>query len=765
MKRYEKILLLIFAGVFVLQLLAFIGKVSLFFLTTWVLTGSYLVAGYWLFNSKESRHVILSILAGVALSLTIFALPSVVLLNTNSYFDFFPVANGLLFIYLGFYLVIKRKSGPGLKSVKLLFVRSAVFLALSAFFTYTPVSFVPYRKIVYVLNNGNEYLQSNLRMFDYSEACQDAIKTGDCERAIENGLKEIQAGRFWLGLEEEPDKEDTKRKAALARLQNETTATPESITNSHLVFINEPDLWKICGTYSDVYEAYKCKADDAYEREKYDEALRSFVTAHFYLNACEHQNSYWNLEKAWSLNNIAHCYRKLGNYAYADSLFVNSIKQYEAVNDSADFGLAQLFSNFAFSLSDEANYTPSVRLFRVANAILRKDTVTSDSREAMVSNYLGMTENYLRQDSLRQALFFAKRAMHFSGKTKENASCKTALYYGVCLFRLNDYRRADSVLKTTLACYEQQPGTNVQMAAECNLVLGQVNIALARYEKAKAYLKKGMEITATNYGPASSRYANYMKVQAYLSAITGDYAEAEKQYTAVIGIYGREHGSRNNKLPDVLSELAGVNISLSDIKSAKANSDSALAIGAVYLSLTNPSNAGILNTAAYVSYCSGLFASSDTLYNKVIVINSNYGLGENAATADALNGLGLTATARRKFPKADSLFANSLLMHQHIYSDNHPLTATVYLNFGKLLIEQGRLTEAEEKIRKALQINTSFFKSDHDVFGDIFVALGDLAKKKKQNDIARENYTKALAIYRAKFDETHWKVNATQAKL
>lgn len=765
MKRYEKILLLLFAIIFLLQLLDFTGKVALFRLITWLLGGSYLFAGYWLLRTAEKKQAVLAVLSGIAFAPAVAFLPLLIWLHPNTIKYYLPVANALLFIFLGIYLLVKRKSGEDLKHRKLLFARSAVFLVLSGFFTYTPVSFTPYRKIMYALNNGNEYLQCNLRMFDYMYLHKEALKAGNCDLALEYALKENKAGRFWLGLEKDTDSEVTKGKTALTRLLRDTVVTVDQIVNSNRVFADEPELWKICGTYSDVYDAYECRADKAYNGENYRDALRDFLAAHFYINACEHQFKNWNLEKAWSLNNIAHCYRKMGNYAYADSFFVEAIRKYKAENTTEDNGLARLYSNFGYSLTDEMEYNLSARMFMRSNAILKKDSLNPENRKSLVSNYLGITDNYLKMDSLQHALFFAKKAIRYSDRSKGNGSCQADLFYGVCLLKLNAYNEADSVFKNCRSCYEQEGKEYRQMIAECNLELSIVNIALARYEKAKTYLDEGMEITAQNYGTTSTRFANYLKVKAYLHQLTGDYVQAKTEYSTVLTIYSTESGSSDFRIPEVLAGLAEVNISLSELEDAKTNAANALAIATENNILNSPGASGVNNTAAYVNYCSGLYTGSDSLYKKVIFINSSYGLTENAATAIALNGLGLNATATRKLQEADSLFRRSLAMHQRVFTDIHPHTATVYLNYGNLLIAQGRLREAEEKINKALQINTPVYKSDHDFFGDVLVAQGDLARKKGQTDVARENYTKALAIYERKFNETHWKIKATRAKL
>lgn len=765
MKRYEKIILIFFAVAFGLQLFAFPGKSSLLALSSWLLSLSYFIGGYWLFNTKENKNIALSITSGIAFSTSVFFLPYLVWLNEEYYYNFLPIANGLLFIALGIYLFLNRKSVTNLQNLKFIFIRSLIILIVTSFFTYSPVSFKPYRKILYVLNNGRDYIQNNLLMFDYTEECEDAIEKGDCDRAIEYGLKANKEGKLWLGLKEEDISNIDKVNSFLKRLQNDSTKLPTNTSNPLKSFSNKSELLKISGTYSNLYKAYQCKAGIEFDNNKFEDALKNYKIAHYYLTVCDKNSKYWDEEKSWSLNNIAFCYKNLSKFSLADSIFLKAIENYKTVKISADKGLAKLYSNLALSFSDELQFTNSNDLFQAANSILRKDTLNKDNKKDLVSNYNGLTKNYLQQDSLQNALFFVKRAFSFSDDNQEESYCQTKFYNGICYFKLNQYHKAYSILKNCLQCDESQPKNNGQNIAECNLILSQVCIALAKYDDARKYLKKGIEITKNNFGHNSPRYANYLKALAYLNKITGDYVTSEKQYNTVIKIYSSELGYRSNKLPLVLSGLADLDITLSNLNLAREHSDSSLSIAAIYLPLTYPSTTYLLNTAAYVDYCLGLYKPADTLYRRVITINKKCGHETDAATAIALNGLGLIETAKKNYYKADLLFKQSLILHKAIFSDNHPLTAIVYLNLGGLLIQEGKLIDAEEKINKAMQIDKQFFKKDHDIFADIFVALGDLSKKNKQIVVANDYYKKALDIYIKKFDNKHWKIITTRQKI
>jgi tetratricopeptide (TPR) repeat protein len=736
MRLYEKILIGLVLLLFGTQLLPdFTGKGVLFGLATGLLALSYLIGGYWLLNPKDNRKYFIPIVAGLAFATSLSTLPFTIRISKETVFEILPLLNVGLFLGLGIYLLIKLNAKNIVKNYKGVFIRSATILTVVGFFSYTPVSFKPYRYILIALNNGNDYLIENMQMFNYKEESEDALESGDCERAIKSAEKANEAGKAWLGISTVED--DNSQKS---------------------------ELWKISGTFSNLYKAYKCKADEHYENNDYEKALSYYLKADKALNACDHNSEYWDIEQAYSLNLIALCYKKLYNYEYADSLFVEAIEKYQAVKDTTDRNVAIFYSNLAESMAEQLQFGYSNLLYKASIIILQRDTINEENKKDIIENYHNLIKNHLQADSLEQAMYFIEETFKRVDKTTVDF-CNTNLYYGLCFHKLSKYKRADEVLTECLDCYKKLLEPTNQNIAENHLALAQVKIALAEYDLAKNSLDNGIEITTKNYGNKSARYANYLKAYAHLNKEIGNYEKSEQEYYQVLEIYIDELGERNRKLPEVLSGLADLEIVLAKFGKAKAHSDSSISIASYFIDLENSAVTSLINNAAYVNYYIGLYDVSDSLYKKTININMNYGLQSTSPTAIALNGLGLVMTAKRKYKTADSLFVQTLKLHKEIFTDNHPFTAVVYLNYANLKIKENKLEQAKEMLNKSLDINKKFYKQEHDIFADIYVAYGYLAEKERLRDKSRDYYQKALEIYIDKFDEGHIRVKSTRDKL
>ncbi len=734
---YEKILIISFSIVFGLQLLPYFpGRSFLFVATSWLFALFYFVGGYWLFNRTDVKSYFLPIVSGFAFATSVCILPFLIWLNQDKLYDILPALNGILCLGLIVYLIIYRKNIRNSETIKSILKRSVIIFAVTAFFAYTPTSLKPYRRILIAVNNGNEHLLSNLYMFEYGEIYKDALKEGDCSRAIEFAEKANKSGLDWIGVKE-----------------NELQSVDTTLQNYLSYYIS--------ATFSNLYEAYRCKANREYENNNFEGALEDYKKAHKNLILSDPDTEYWKVEESWSFNNMAFCYKNLKQYVIADSLYVLAIEHYKAATNTDQKGLATLHRNLALSLAETSDFHYSNAYYKTANSILQKDSIAN--RKELQLNYIDLGKNYLQQDSLSTALFFLNRAVKLS-KQGEPQTCLASLYYGFCLYRLNAFHKSDSVLKSCLECYKSQPKDNEPNIAETYLALTHVNIALARYDDAKKHITTGIDIIKRNFGTNSLRYAGYLRVSAYLHKVIGNYKISHEQYNQAIGIYTKESTS-HRMLPDALSGLAELELTLSEFSSAKQHSDNSILIATKQAPLTYLNATSLLNSAAYVRYYMALYQPADTLYRKVLSINDNYGLHSNPETAIAMNGLGLIEMEKRKFTKADSLFAQSLTLHKQIFTDNHPLTATVYLNLGILCIRDGRLSDGEENINKALLINRHFFENNHDVFADISVAYGDLAQKRGEKKLANEHYQKALEIYNNKFSDSHNKIVMTEQKL
>ncbi|WP_107038112.1 tetratricopeptide repeat protein [Brumimicrobium mesophilum] len=734
MKRYEKILLIIFSIVFLLQFFDFPGKILLLVLTSWLIAASYLVGGYWIFQTKERKNSILAILAGIVFAVSVYKLPFLVQLRNNPNNIYFPLSNGLLFIVLTVFLLIKRKSDSKYRNTKLIWLRSLIILVVVSFFTYIPTTFKPYRNLIYGLNNGNFSIQENLKMFDFNELFDEAYEEGDCENAIIYAEKAVESGKNWLGVPSDQEAED---------------------------YLNSVEINAISGAFTSLYKAYACKANEYYDRDQFDQALNTYLKSEKAISISRPSSEYWKIEHILLKNRIALCYRNIFDYEKADSIFVEVIQEYTSLKDSTDENTAEFYSNLAKSLAEQGGLEYSNSFFEEAIFILKKeDSEDEDINYALIYNYHNLITNLIGLEQLDKAKFYIDETFQILDET-DYAFCTTSYYDGYYYYRLSEYKKADEVLSKSLALLESFNEPKNNGIAENLFIKSKVKIALAEYDEARTHLQRAMQIVAKSQGENHSRYANFLFLDAELDQLLGQYQSAESKYHRIIN----SNNEYDIELAEVYSSLANLELILAKFNKAKSHSEISISSLNDLIGEEDPSITGVINNGAYVNYYIGNYALADSFYRKTININADFELQSTASTAIALNGLGLVMAARKDYKNADSLFVQSLELHKQLFTENHPLTAIVYLNYSGLSISQKQLKKANEMLDKSMRINRNFFDEKHDVFADIFSSYGDLAIAEKQIDLAKEYYRKAHKIYLEKFGENHIKVKSLSKKL
>ncbi|WP_353102408.1 tetratricopeptide repeat protein [Myroides odoratus] len=769
MKKYEKRLLQIIAILFSIYLLFPIAHITStpFFLTIWILAISYFIRSYWIFNTQETKQTYLPISAGVLFALALITLPSAIQLQASEIYVYLPIPTILLTIGLGIYLFLYRKTDKIKVDIKSIFYRGLVLSVICSFFLYTPETFRPYRKILIQLNKGDEFLTNNLLMMDYTYESETAIDQDDCDTAIALALKANRHARELIKKTEMEEQNYQTREIIFNELNQDRTVNL-SIEAIELIekYEGEIHLAPISRTYSTLYSAYVCKADNLYNQLDLKVALANYLTAYKYLTTPEIRLQYWKEEKSKTLNMIANCYKGLNKIELAAAFYLQAIDNYHKITDqeAIDLTVATYYNNLAVLFSSQYEYETSTTIYEKIITDLLKEKQTTIHREIILKSYHAQTINYLAQDNLKLALQTLEKARNIVNKTDSNY-CIFRSIEALCQFRMNQFEVAVVTLNECVHCFENTNPIQTFKLIESSILLGQIELALGQLKKAEKTLSTSLKLTAQTLGENTDIYAYNLKVIGDLNKLLGNYRTADAQYQKVLDIYNKNQGILVHNVPLTLISLSDLELIRGNLSKAQLHIQEASHMTLGTKQPTTLSHTNVLNQTAYVAYHQGRLTEADTLYKKVIQLTTKLDVTPSTIRAFALNGLGLIEMDRKNYALSDAMFSESLLFYQQIYSDKSPFTAQVYLNYGILNTREGKLAEAKGKLDRSLKINQQFFKTDHPVFGDIAVAFGDLAIKKGERDLAQQQYQKALAIYNKYFDSTHWKVRETQQKL
>ncbi|KAB1065573.1 tetratricopeptide repeat protein [Salibacter halophilus] len=758
MKKYEKALIILFIIALGIQLIPYFkAKTMLTALLCGLIGISYLFGGYWLLNTK-TKKIVIPILAGVAFCASIIVLPFTFRIYRDVAQKVLPIPNIILFLILGFYLIINNKDvWQGYKPI---FVRSSIILLIVGIFSYTPPSFKPFRKLLSIINNGNKHLVNNMVMFNYMQKYDAAIENGNCDDAMYYAKMGNEAGMIWL--------EQFDDKIAFGK-HNDINSEKEIIQQSNVGYIkskkskssivneapNKSQLKKIEGTFEGLYEAYKCKADKYFNERNYELALKYYDKANKNLNSCDFSG--WNYAKAYSLSNLALCNKGLKRYDKADSLFHKALGIHKNPNTQS----ALILLNLGESLHEQADYNRSNEAIKKSNEIFKILSLQEERKNNIINNYHRLAHNYLYMDSL----ILAKKYIDKASKKVENNTtyyCSSILSKAYYEHTINNFSKGDSLVSVCEECFKKLLNTDHQNFAKIHYIKSLSKKKQGKYQEALESIKITKRISEKNFGQNLVDYSNQL---AHINYEIGNYQKAKKLYFDNLSTIIKTYGKNNYRLPEILSDISQLQVSLTKFDVAyNYNAKSINSAKNIYGKLNKPTLSYLLNNSANVHYHLSDYKSSDSLYSKVLELNDNLGKSSILSRAKAMNGLGLTMTALEKYDKADSLFSESNKLYSNLFTKGHPNKATVLLNHASLKIDTRELIEAERMLSEALEISEAYLNPSHDLFGDIYFAFGKLYQSRKLKNKAINYYNKALENYSNKFDD-HYKIDLVKEKL
>ncbi len=767
LKKLE-ITLVVFLGLSLLyQLLPdhVVSKVYLSLAAFGFLALFYLIGSYWLFNPHQNRRLFIPITAGIAFSTSLSTLPFNIRLNELDLYFYLPFLNLLFLAGLASFYVYKRKNNPFKRFDKPILVRAILIGMVTSFFAYSPSDFQPYHQAIMILNKDIFRVKGEQTMNYYQNKFEEAYDKDQCDKALEYAGKANTGGKIMVSsIQNSSYHNQQVLDTALKAIGNDTIAVPTRIKHlpDHLPAEN---FKTIGGIFEDLYFAYRCKAKALYKKKLYSKSLKFHKRAYDGIQAWDPQNDYWKVKRAYALNGMANNYEKLGQGRKADSFYLEAIEWCRKTEDSAKRNLAYFHFKRGDYLQSQYYFKTALKHLERARELIREKGPEANANipeNADIKIHLMLSMTYMKTDSMNKAVQTVKQGYRYSNNKDKNY-CKLNSIHGIALLKLNNLHKADSFLRKALSCSKSHPERGKKNFLMSLVPLSRVNMALARYDSARKYLKRSESLLAKMGYKRSSIYVQILNTFGQLEKAVANYDEAKAKYHQAFQ-KAKAIEEYSQRYVSLLSYMADLYLKLGKTQKARFYADSSLSMAKSKNLFEVPSNAGLINTPAHLNYFIGNLSLADSLYHWALSLQNENDKG-SSALANSLNGLGLVYMEREQFQTADSLFDSALNVNKTLFTLNHPYSATIIGNKASLSIKQGAFKRAKGFLDSAFQINKQFFDTNHDVFADIFIDRGNLAYQQNDRGKAETYYRKALTIYRGKFDENHYQVKLAKSKL
>lgn len=276
------------------------------------------------------------------------------------------------------------------------------------------------------------------------------------------------------------------------------------------------------------------------------------------------------LTQSITLNNLAYCYRLLGNNSAAEQYFIEAYRLHKNCKSIPLDHQASLLSNLGLVYKAKADFAnaencflKSIELYQMANMNYNVEMANPCNNLGDLYRILG---NYL------DAKLYLEYAIEIRYKTsgEEHEYYANALNnIGLLYYQFGYYDDAERCFIRCEEIYKKTLGENHDRYSYILNQLASVAAAKKNYSKALEYANKALRLMETTIGKQHERYSLFLSVKGSIEARIKDYKSALNSYYEASGLLKANFGADNYNYLDMLHSSATVNVMAGDYKAAR----------------------------------------------------------------------------------------------------------------------------------------------------------------------------------------------------
>ena len=337
------------------------------------------------------------------------------------------------------------------------------------------------------------------------------------------------------------------------------------------------------------------------------------------------------------------------------------------------------------------------------------DTLLNFGDICLVHYYLLPAERYFE---LALEITIEEGEINDEDRSKVKATILNCL--GVVLCMQGKFEESTDHHQRALALSESlNPLEGTADIADSLIKLGNVSYSRGRFEEAKNYYNKSLEIRKGIFGTDHITVASCLNNLGCVYSALGDHQSAKDFYQRSLDFEERMYGKMHRRVADSLCNLA--------------NEFSELG----------------LTDEAFQYHHRALEMRKELYFPNHFLISESY------------NNLGMMLKGVGQFEEAMHCYEVALCIREKVLPSEHPATADLLDNLGQLCMEQGELEKAKEFHFRACDIRIVSLGSEHCKVGDSFLNLGLVDEKCHKLDNAAMYFNRALTIYSNSYPSDH----------
>ena len=285
-----------------------------------------------------------------------------------------------------------------------------------------------------------------------------------------------------------------------------------------------------------------------------------------------------------------------------------------------------------------------------------------------------------------------------------------------------------------------QPETQARLLQ----VLGQINYARSRYDKAREQFQRALDQHVTIYGEKDPGAADIYRDLAVVTSTLGDTETATSMFEHLLAwqkeLHGKEHANVAQALVDlgqILEPTKGLPLLEAALDMNRklfsqphsAIADNLTEIGShhwrlghrdeaerafrealdILTSLHGEAHPRTLTAMSNLAILETDFAKAESIYRRLLELRVEVFGEESVEVALTRNNLGVTLVRQKKYQESEEAFGRALGLWTDLLGPEHHQVANTARNVGRALQLQGRYAEALPYLERALEIQRTFW--------------------------------------------------------
>lgn len=359
-------------------------------------------------------------------------------------------------------------------------------------------------------------------------------------------------------------------------------------------------------------------------------------------------------ERSILMNGQGELAAELGQYARADTLYMEVIASHDSQGKSPDRYYARALNNLAASKQQQGRFSESLVLIRRSVGVTRT--------------------------------LFGPNSLAFANALENEALLR---------MRVGDLTSAKGKLDSAVSLYEKTIGKESMPYAFGLMSLGRYHQITGDYTKAEPYLKEARTTIRTAKGKESREYADVQNSLALLYQTLGNYRDAESALKEAKTILEKKGGPADPEYATVVQNLATLYQLEGAYEKAEPLQREALDIDRKTLGENHPHYIITLQNMATLYQKLGKREEARTILERVLEANGKQLGTKHPSYITTLSNLAALYQDMSDFTKAEAMWKQSVDLRKAVLGEDHPDYARSLYGLAGVYHAQGQWAKAK----------------------------------------------------------------------